>query len=73
MMTMTSINDDGNGERAHGSSRNSGPFWYPVGTVPYYFGDLQRDPNLENYPEVFQKARFSQQSGQHSIQRNVNP
>ena len=20
--------------------------------VPYYFGDLERDPNLENYPNV---------------------
>ena len=36
----------------HGhSSLNSGPFLAScVVRVPYYAGDLERDPNLENYP-----------------------
>ena len=34
-----------------GSSLNSDPFWCPfcLKRVPYYIGDLKRDPNLENY------------------------
>ena len=27
------------------SSLNKGPFW-----VQYYFGEVKREPNLENYP-----------------------
>ena len=28
------------------------PFWVPFIRVPYYVGDLNRDPNLSNYPYV---------------------
>ena len=34
-----------------GSSLNSSPFWgfFLFIRVPYYFGDFEGDPNLENY------------------------
>ena len=28
------------------------PFWVPCIRVPYYVGDLKRDPNLSNSPYV---------------------
>ena len=59
--------------RSHdaGSSLNEGPvgvlFFVFFIRVPYYFGDLKRDPNLESYPCAFQYSQprsdlFFQQS-----------
>ena len=36
-----------------GSSLNFGPFGVLFIRMPYYIGDLKRDPTLENYPFPF--------------------